>query len=380
MRKKINVRPGQAAAAVIAGALAIAVLISPQSAAAFGGRLAVMSALWSMPFQAIGGVLYQPSEPEATSASQTRESKLSPENTVKKPGGKQTDAATITDTPADIAKLITQYEAKAKDDKKDGAISQKDYNTSGRTDEYGSVFVKNVNDTDIDIEALLKSKADLSVDREQPCILIIHTHTTEAYQILDRDFYAAGYTTRSNSSSTNIARVGTAVAEQIEAAGFKVVHDKTIYDTSYSGAYDRSCAATLKWLEKYPTIQIVLDIHRDAIQLSGGTKVKPTAVIDGKKAAQIMIISGCQEQGNGVSGFPEWKKNLTFAVQLQKKLEDAAEGVTRPLYFCPRKYNMNLTPCSLLIEMGSDANTLCEAVYSGAILGRAVASLMGEYT
>ena len=76
---------------------------------------------------------------------------------------------------------------------------------------------------------------------------------------------------------------------------------------------------------------------------------------------------------------PEWKKNLVFAVELQKTLEELFEGITRPLYFSPRKYNMDLTTCSLLVEVGSDANTLDEAVYTGRCLGKAVSKILEKY-
>ena len=92
-----------------------------------------------------------------------------------------------------------------------------------------------------------------------------------------------------------------------------------------------------------------------------------------------MIITGCQEEDNGVTDLPEWEKNLTFALKFQNNMETAYEGLTRPVFFCDRSYNMGLTPLSLLIEVGSDANTLSEAVYSGKMVGRALAEILKEY-
>lgn len=279
----------------------------------------------------------------------------------------------------DIKALIAKREKTAENDKKDGDISEYQYINDGVTDKFGLVRVKNVNKTDIDIEKKLNEKIDLSVDKNKPAVLIFHTHTTETYQILDRGFYEEGFMTRSNDSAQNMVRVGKAICEQIEKAGYQVIHDTAVYDGKYSGAYTRSRAAAEEYLKKYPSIQVVLDIHRDAIQQTNGTKIKPVAEIDGKKAAQVMIISGCQEEGNGITNLPDWQYNLTFAVHLQNKLEELFEGITRPLYFCPRSYNMNLTHCSLLIEVGSDSNTLDEAVYTGKCIGRAVAEILKEY-
>lgn len=293
----------------------------------------------------------------------------------------QTDGGDFTETPEDIRKLIENYTSEADKDKKDGAISEQTYKTSGVTQSYGNVRIKNVNDTQINIKKLLSEKADFTLsDKDEPSVLIFHTHTTERYQILDRDFYATGYTSRSEDPKQNVVRVGDAVCEQLEKAGVKVIHDTNIYDKKYNGAYNRSRAQIEKYLKKYPSIQIVLDIHRDAIELNNGTKIKPVAEIKGKKCAQIMIISGCQEKGNGITGFSDWRYNLVFAVQLQNKMESLFPGLTRPLYFCPRKYNMDMTHCSLLIEIGSDANTLEEAVYSGKCLGVSLAGLIKDYT
>ena len=285
----------------------------------------------------------------------------------------------FTDTPDDIKRVIAQREKTASKDKKDGDIYEKQYKNEGVTDSFGAVKVKNVNKTKIDIESILKEKIDLSVSKDKPSVLIFHTHTTETYQILDRGFYETNFKTRTKDAGQNMLRVGAAICEEIEKLGYNVIHDTEIHDLSYNGAYAHSRKRVEEYLKKYPTIQIMLDIHRDAIQQSDGTKIKPTATIQGKKAAQIMIISGCQEKGNPIENFPDWRYNLTFAVHLQNKLETMFQGITRPLYFCPRKYNMNLSHCSLLVEVGSDANTLEEAVYTGKCLGVAVGEIMKEY-
>ena len=98
---------------------------------------------------------------------------------------------------------------------------------------------------------------------------------------------------------------------------------------------------------------------------------------DGKKAAQIMIIAGCED--GKVTNFPRWEENLTFALQLQQTAETKYPGLMRPILFSARKYNMDVTPCSVLLEMGSDSNTLEEAVYSGRLIGTALAELLEKY-
>ena len=292
----------------------------------------------------------------------------------------ETLSTSFTETDEDILAVMKSAEKNADKDKKDGDISDYKYKNDGVTDSYGKVRVKNVNKTDLDIKAKLEEKLDLSIDKSKPSVLVYHTHTTETYQILDRDFYAVGALTRTSKEELNMVRVGKALCEELERAGYKTIHVTDIHDNPYSGAYSRSRKTVEEYLKEYPSIQITLDLHRDAIHRSDGTKIAPTAEINGKKAAQIMIISGCQEEGNGITNLPDWEYNLAFALQLQQSLEESFEGITRPLYFCPRSYNMNMTHCSLLVEMGSDANTLEEAVYSGKCLGVALTDILKEYS
>lgn len=292
---------------------------------------------------------------------------------------KQEPVSALTDTDEDIVAVMKSAEKKADKDKKDGDIEDYFYKNDGVTDSYGKVRVKNTNKTDIDIKSKLNEKLDLSIDKDKLSVLVYHTHTTETYQVLDRDFYAVGAKTRTSDEQLNMVRVGKALCDELERAGYKTIHVTDIHDNPYSGAYSRSRKTVEQYLKEYPSIQITIDLHRDAIHRSDGTKVAPTAEINGKKAAQIMIISGCQEEGNGITNLPDWEYNLAFALQLQQSLENNFEGITRPLYFCPRSYNMNMTHCSLLIEMGSDANTLEEAVYSGKCLGVALSDILKEY-
>lgn len=387
MKKKVNLNA--IVAFVLSAVCVLGIVKNYDDCIRFLGKATVLSVSTVLPvgFE-LGSETTAPNETQTTAKSEkeTTESKKKPSEKTTEKVSTVTDKndkteSNFTDTPEDILKLIESYEKKADKDKKAGSITEQTYKTSGVTDSYGKVRVKNINDTQINVKQLLNEKADLSVkDKSKPSVLIFHTHTTEQYQIIDRSFYSTDYTPRSEDPSRNMIRVGDEICKQLEEAGYSVIHDTNIYDKKYNGAYDRSRAQIKKYLEKYPTIQVVLDIHRDAIELSNGTKIKPVTTVNGKKCAQIMIISGCQESGNGISGFDDWRYNLIFAVQLQNKLETMFSGITRPLYFCPRKYNMDTSHCSLLIEMGSDANTLEEAVYAGKCLGLSLSQLMKDYT
>lgn len=284
----------------------------------------------------------------------------------------------LTETPEDVRTLMEQAQAQAASQKKDGDIRAQTFGRKSATESCQGLLIRNLtDDVHPDFDAQWAADANLTIDKSRPAVLLFHTHTTEGYELLDRDWYAADTSSRTTDESRNIVRVGKAIAEQLEQAGFQVIHDTTVHDDRYSGAYDRSRETVEKYLKQYPDLSVVLDVHRDAIQENNGVKIKPVAEIDGKKAAQIMIISGCE--GGKVTAFPDWEQNLRFALRLQDACECTAPGLTRPLFFCHRQYNMDMTPCSLLVEFGSEANTLEEAVYAGALFGQALAELLDNY-
>lgn len=234
--------------------------------------------------------------------------------------------------------------------------------------QYGNVWVKNTNKYhDIDIAAELEKQPDVSLKRDGSVeILLYHTHTTEAFQ----------GETRTQDNSRNVVAVGKKVAAELEAAGFGVVHDTTCHDyPSYNGSYDRSGETIQRNLEQYPGIQVAIDIHRDALGTSDA-RTKPTVMVNGRKAAQIMIVSGCDD--DGTIGFPDWEYNLRLAVRCQQAVSDLYPSLARPLSFCPKKYNEHMTHGSILVEFGTDASTLDEVLYSGELFGKAlVQTLLG---
>lgn len=280
--------------------------------------------------------------------------------------------------PDDIQKLVTEAEKKYANSSNDGKIISVDYSKQNATSEYDGIYLRNTTlNHQINIEDYLNKQVQAFITANKPTVLIYHTHTTETYELLDRDFYTNERNTRSNNSQENMVRVGEEICKVLEEKGYKTIHDKTVYDETVNGAYDRSRAKISGILKDNPSIQIVLDIHRDSIYQKDNSKVKTVTEIDGRKAAQIMLITGC-EDGN-VTDFPNWQKNLTFAVNLQEKLKNDNKTLVRPLMFCSRKYNMDLTPCALSVEIGTDANTLSEAVYSAGLFANSLSEFLEEY-
>ena len=214
----------------------------------------------------------------------------------------------------------------------------------------------------------------VEVDSTQPQVLILHTHATECYAEAD-GWVAPDNNGRTTDTAVNMVAVGAELAAVLNAAGICTVQDTGLYDyPSYNGSYGRSRAATEQWLAEYPSIRVVLDVHRDAIE-TDGVRIKPTAVINGQKAAQLMIISGADD---GTMGMPAFWENLRFAAALQTAVEGAYDGLTRPVLFDYRNYNQQLTTGSLLLEIGGHGNTLEEAKYTARLVGQALAQLLRE--
>ncbi len=205
----------------------------------------------------------------------------------------------------------------------------------------------------------------------EPQVLIIHTHTTESYEPYQRDYYDINFPSRTRSSSRNMTAVGENLAKSLAAHGITVLHDGTVHDYPvYTGAYDRSEETIRAALEEYPSIKVVIDLHRDAIENSDGTRIAPVTAVNGKNAAQYMIISGCDD---GRFNMPNYMENFKFACLIQSCSEELYPGLARPVLFDYRNYNQHLTTGSLLIEVGSHANSFDEAMYTGELLGDVLA-------
>lgn len=295
--------------------------------------------------------------------------------------GKDSDRySDIKKTPDDIAKLMSDAEKSIKNETVKGKTSEEDYFGGGTLVSFDRVEIQSKIPESfykLNIEELLKQKADLSIqDISKPTVLVYHSHTTESYTLLDVGYYTESFDLRSENNDRNMVRVGDELCEYLEDMGIGVVHDTAIHDENYSGAYDSSRKSIEKYLEKYPTIEVTIDVHRDDITYDNKTKVKPTAKINGKKAARMMIIAGA-EYGR-VENYPDWEYNLRFDLAVQNKVSQMYDGLMRPVLFSERKYNMDETKNSFLLEIGTDANTLDEACYSARLFATAFGELLKE--
>ena len=266
--------------------------------------------------------------------------------------------------------------AAASSDKVKGKIIERFITPYTANTSYNNVYIKNSTNLDIDIKSLLSAKLGFKIKKnDKPQVLIMHTHTTESFMSQNKDYYTEADASRSTNPQKNMIVLGNIVTDNLNKAGIKTLHDKTLHDyPSYNESYSRAANTICSYKEKYPSIKIVIDMHRDAISASDTDKVKVTTTIKGKKAAQIMLVMG--SQSGGVTNFPKWKENMKLAVKLQQTLEVMYPTLARSLSLMPRNYNESLTTGSLLIETGTDANTFEEVKYSAQLLADALVSLL----
>lgn len=220
-----------------------------------------------------------------------------------------------------------------------------------------------------DVSALLNTPLNLKNGGAQAQVLILHTHTSEAY--------AESEGARSTDNEKNVVRVGTVLKERLEQQGIRVMHDVTRNDyPAYNGSYSKALSGISAAIEKNPSISVVFDVHRDyAEQTKDGKTVqlKPVAEVFSESVAQIMFVVGTD--GLGLY-HPNWKQNLAFAVQIQEELNKISTKIARPINIRRERFNQHMTQGSLIIEVGTAGNSLDECERAAEFLGNAVAKVL----
>lgn len=230
------------------------------------------------------------------------------------------------------------------------------YYNSGDFISYDSVLIKNHTKKIIDITSLMKNYKPPE-RKKQPQILILHTHATEGF--------ADQPTSRTTDNEKNVVKIGSYLEELLEKKGFNVLHDIKLHDyPNYNGSYVNALKTAQWYLEHYQGIEIVLDIHRDAIVTEDGGRTKLIFNHEGEKAAQLMIVAGTDEGG---LKHDNWQENLKFAIGLQGIANSMYDGLMRPIDLRVERFNEHVTPNSLIIEFGTNGNTLSEALKSAEL-------------
>ena len=238
----------------------------------------------------------------------------------------------------------------------------------------GGLYLYNRTGLDVDLAAAAAAPVALTIPEEGPQILILHTHGSEAYTPDGEDVYVpSDENTRTLDENYNVVRVGEEMAAVFREMGLEVLHDKTLYDyPKYAGAYDRSAQAVEEYLAEYPTLRVVLDVHRDALIGEDGTVYKAVTTVDGADTAQVMLVLGSSEGGE----HPNWTENLTLACKIQNGLNTLYPTLARPMALRSSRYNQQLSPGSLLVEVGTHGNTLQEALSAARLFARAAGQVL----
>lgn len=228
-----------------------------------------------------------------------------------------------------------------------------------------SVQLRNTSGYSVDTAQLLTQPLDWSLTGPEPTVLILHTHSSESYAD------TAGF--RSRDESRNMLAVGDRLAAQLEEAGISVIHDRTAHDAeSYNGSYAHARTSLEQYLARYPTIRLVLDLHRDAAEDADGNQINYTVDTPEGQAAKLMLVMGTDAGG---MTHPTWQNNLALAVKLHAQLQTLCPEICRPLQLRTSRFNQDLSPGALLVEVGAAGNTMPEALLATDILARGIVAL-----
>lgn len=221
-----------------------------------------------------------------------------------------------------------------------------------------------------DIGGLLTQSLSWDLTGSQPSVLIYHTHGTEAFTPTQGNTYQEeGGEYRTTNTSYNMISLGEELARLLNEAGIRTVHDKTFYDyPDYLASYDNARIGLQEQLDKYPSVKLVIDLHRDAATYEDGTQWATEAIINGEKSAQIMLVMGTDVYYTN----PNWEQNLGVALKLNAVMEKVHAGATRPLDLRKQRFNQDLRIGSVIAEIGAAGNTHEEAMNAVSVLAEAI--------
>ena len=177
---------------------------------------------------------------------------------------------------------------------------------------------------------------------------LFHTHTCESYTSSEKFPYTPTGNYRTTDLNYSVARVGDELEKLLKNYGYNVIHDKTYHDyPSYNGSYNRSLTTVFNILADNPNIDMVIDLHRDAI---GDNTYAPTVKIGDDYCARIMFVVGTD--GGGLK-HDNWMDNVKIAIKIQQKADELYPGLFKPMIVRNSRYNHHLAKGAVIIEVGS---------------------------
>jgi stage II sporulation protein P len=210
---------------------------------------------------------------------------------------------------------------------------------------------------------------DFTIEKKaKPQILIFHTHGSEGYA-----------DSRNGVTEDTVIGAGEVLAKELrETYGYQVIHETTVFDRKPDGtddrnnAYNNALPVITGILEKYPSIEVVIDLHRD----SGEAR---TSVINGVSTAKVMLFNGlCRTKDGPVTYYakPNLQANLAFSLHLQITGNELYPGLMHRIYLKSYRYNMHLKEKYLLVELGTNKNTVAEAKAAMPLFARTISTVL----
>lgn len=230
------------------------------------------------------------------------------------------------------------------------------------------VYLKNSSGTELDADALSDGSFAAQLTDDGPQVLIVHSHGSEAYTMPAGQEYTPTGSFRTDNDACNVVRVGDEIAAALSERGISVLHDRTLHDApDYNDAYPHSLASVEDYMEKYPSLVFVLDVHRDAVSDADGNQYKLVSAEE-PHAAQMSFI-----MGNAYDG---WQENLKLAMAIQQNLSADYPTLMRPITMLNYRYNQFVSPGAMLLEVGAAGNSLDEALYAARLFAQGFADTL----
>lgn len=223
-----------------------------------------------------------------------------------------------------------------------------------------------------DVEALLLSPLCWQLRSEEPTVLIVHTHGTESYTKQAGEDYTESSAYRTLDADYNMISIAGELTRVLEEGGIRVIHDRMLHDhPSYSGSYQHARESIASHLAAYPSIQMVIDLHRDALDFNNDPQLTTKAEVNGQLSSQLMLVAGTDRNVS----YPNWEDNLSLGVKLAALLEKTHPGITRPIQLRPQRFNLDMSAGSLLVEVGANGDSHAQALVAVRALGKAILTL-----
>ena len=234
-----------------------------------------------------------------------------------------------------------------------------------------SAFYINTTKYTIDVEAARNAVFPSGTDTagSDPLVLVLHTHGTEGYfedhtNLSDfaqgevKSYFIEGETSfRTTDPEKSVVRVGEVFSEALNLRGVPTLHCTIMHDKDdFNSAYVNSAETVKKMLREYPSIQYVIDLHRDSV-VRGESYVKSYTVIEDRPCAQVMLVVGTGQNGR----HPNWEQNLIVATNFKDRMDTLYPTLSRAMYLRTARFNQEYLPGCMLLEVGCAANTLEEA-------------------